>query len=588
MARLVSLNVGLPRDVSWRGRTVRTGIWKHPVTGSRMVRRLNVDGDGQGDLAGHGGEHRAVMVYQTQSYRYWEQVLGRTDFTPGQFGENFTVDGLPDDEVCVGDRYRIGRAVFEVSAPRVTCYRVGLRMDEPAMPALLVSHRRPGFYLRVLTEGEVAAGEEVVKIASGPAGVTVAEVDALLYLPGHPRSAITRALGAPALSPGWRASFQALLDQGSPEPGTSAGNAGLSPPAGPPPAWRGFRPLRVTRVRRESPSVLSLWLADAGAAPLPARLPGQFVTLRLPVQPGRPPLTRSYSLSGAPDAPEYRISVKREPQGTASRWLHAHATVGDSIQVAAPHGTFTLADGHGPVVLLSAGVGVTPVLAMLRALADARSARQVWWLHGARNGEDHVFAEESRRLLSRLPNSHARICYSRARPADRPGIDYTDPGRISADLLGRLDLPARADAYLCGPAGFLRELTDVLVTRGLRADRIHSETFGATAALTPGISTGATPPPHLPPGPVGTGPAVSFARSGVTAAWSPRYTSLLELAEACDVPVRWSCRTGVCHTCESALLAGAVRHSPEPLDPPAEGNALICCAGPEQDVTLDL
>ncbi len=165
---LVSLNVGLPKDVSWQGKTVFTGVFKEPVAGPLRVGKLNVEGDGQGDLAGHGGEQRAVFVYQLGSYRYWERELGRADFVYGQFGENFTVDGLHDDEVCIGDRYRIGSAVFEVTQPRVTCYRVGIRMSDPRIPALLVSHHRPGFYFRVLEEGEVQAGDSIVKLASGP------------------------------------------------------------------------------------------------------------------------------------------------------------------------------------------------------------------------------------------------------------------------------------------------------------------------------------------------------------------------------------------------------------------------------------
>ena len=225
--RLLSVNVGLPRDVEWQGRTIHTGIWKEPVEGRQMVRRLNIDGDGQGDLAGHGGEHRAVFVYQIESYRYWEEQLGRHDFTYGQFGENFTVEGLPDDEVCIGDRYRIGDAVFEVTQPRVTCYRVGVRMDEPQMPSLLVSHRRPGFYLRVLQEGEVQAGDEITKLTTGPEAMTVAEMDGLLYLPRHPRRSLARALRIPALSDGWRESFQTLLDQGP-----DSGNQALNPAAG--------------------------------------------------------------------------------------------------------------------------------------------------------------------------------------------------------------------------------------------------------------------------------------------------------------------------------------------------------------------
>jgi MOSC domain-containing protein YiiM len=168
VGRLLSVNVGMPKDVLWHGKTVFTGINKEPVAGPRRVSRLNVDGDGQGDPAGHGGEQRAVFVYQIDSYRYWERELGRDDFVYGQFGENFTVDGLNDDEVCIGDRYRIGTAVFEVTQPRVTCYRVGIRMNDPRIPALLVSHHRPGFYFRVLEEGEVEAGDEILKLACGP------------------------------------------------------------------------------------------------------------------------------------------------------------------------------------------------------------------------------------------------------------------------------------------------------------------------------------------------------------------------------------------------------------------------------------
>ena len=166
---LVSVNVGMPKNVPWRGKPVYTGVWKYPVHGPAMVRRLNIDGDGQGDLAGHGGEQRAVLVYQLDSYRHWVQHFGRDDFGYGKFGENLTVDGMADDEVCIGDRYRIGEAEFEVTQPRVTCYRVGLRLGEPELPALLVSHHRPGFYMRVITEGHIQAGDAIVKTSNRPA-----------------------------------------------------------------------------------------------------------------------------------------------------------------------------------------------------------------------------------------------------------------------------------------------------------------------------------------------------------------------------------------------------------------------------------
>src|SRR4051812_15925439 len=365
--RLLSVNVGRPRDVAWQGKTVRTAIWKEPVTGPRMVRRINIDGDDQGDRLAHGGEHRAVFVYQIDSYRYWERELGRTNLVYGQFGENFTVDGLADAEVCIGHRYRIGAALFEVTQPRVTCYRVGIRMNEPAMPSLLVAHRRPGFYLRVLEEGPVQAGDAIVKVAEGPERLTVAEVDALLYLPGKSRALLERALRVPALSEGWQGSFRDLLE-----------TTGAAPPA-----WPGFRPMRVTEIRRESATIASFRLVpEAGAPGVPeaAAAAGQYLTVRLRTGADTAPLTRSYSLSELPGERGYRVSVKRE--GAGSRWLHERLRVGDMLDVAAPRGSFVLRDGARPVVLVSAGVGATPVLAMLSALARERSARPVWWLHG--------------------------------------------------------------------------------------------------------------------------------------------------------------------------------------------------------------
>ena len=584
MATLVSVNVGLPRDVDWKGRVVYTGAWKSPVDGPRMARRLNIDGDGQGDLGGHGGENRAVLVYQVDSYRHWATELGRTDLAPGWLGENLTVDGLPDDEVCIGDRYRIGQAVFEVTQPRVTCYRAGMRIGEPRMAAMLVAHGRPGFYCRVITEGEIEAGHEIVKVGSGPGQVTVAEVDALLYLPGHPRDALERALRVPALSKGWKASLRSLADQSD----GSAGNVGLTAAAGsPPPSWRGFRPLRVTEVRSESDRVLSVRMAAPDGSPLPEWLAGQSITLRLQAEPNSPVTIRNYSLSNLPGSAEYRIGVKRELRGAASDFIHSRVKVGDRLDVAAPRGAFFLADGDAPVVLVSAGVGVTPMLSMLHRLATTAQARQVWWLHGARNGREHPFAAETRELLSRLPNSHHRIFYSSPTPVDRRGVDYTDGGRLGVEAIAALRLPADADAYLCGPSAFMDELRAGLVSQGLDGSRVHAETFGAAAALTPGIA--AVPRvPHLPPGPPGPGPGVQFARSGISAPWGPPATSLLEFAEACDVPTRWSCRTGVCHNCETALLSGTVRYDPDPLEPPAQGNVLICCAQPTEDVVIDL
>ena len=321
---------------------------------------------------------------------------------------------------------------------------------------------------------------------------------------------------------------------------------------------------------------------------MPAALPGQFLTLRLRADPGGQPLLRSYSLSGPPGADTYRVSVKREPHGAGSRFVHTRVRAGDLLEAAAPRGTFTLRPGAAPALLISAGVGATPVLAMLHALAAAGSGRDIWWLHGARSRAEEPFATESRSLVETLARGHRHICYSRPGPDDVKGRDYQTAGRLSASLLEAMDLPRDADAYICGPAGFMAEVSAALVGMGLDGTRIRTEIFGATPAQTPGIAPAPPRPPHPPADAPTDGPLIAFARSGLTVHWDPGYASLLELAEACDVPVRWSCRTGVCHTCETGLMSGAVSYSPDPVDYPADGSALICCSQPARDLALDL
>lgn len=583
MAQLVSINVGLPRDIEWKGQTVHTAIWKQPVQGRVAVHRLNLNGDGQGDLAGHGGEHRAVMVYQMDAYRYWEAHLGRNDFSFGQFGENFTVLGLPDNEVCIGDRYRIGSALFEITQPRVTCYRVGIRMSEPAMPALLVSHHRPGFYFRVLEEGEVGAGDEIVKVADGPERITVADIDALLYLPNPSREQLEQSLRVPALSAGWKASMRALVEQSN----SQGGNPGLKIPAGPPPAWSGFRQMRIVRLDRETADVVSMTFQQLHGESLPPALAGQFLVLRLRTSPSGPVLLRNYSISNL-SVESYRVSVKREVNGIVSSYLHDHLRVGDILEVSAPRGGFTLKPGDGPVVLLGAGIGATPLLAMLRVLSTVESRREIWWIYGARNQAEHPFATEARGLLQPLINGRSHIVYSRPGVDDKPGVDYDSVGHIDSQLLERIGVPRDADFYLCGPPQFLMQLTAALGTWVADPTQVHTELFGPERSITPGIAPSSRPPAHAPAGKPGAGPQISFIRSGLTIPWDARFASLLELAEACDVPVQWSCRAGVCHTCECALIGGSVQYRPDPLEPPAPGSVLICCSTPSADIEIDL
>jgi ferredoxin-NADP reductase len=436
-----------------------------------------------------------------------------------------------------------------------------------------------------LQEGEVGAGDEIVKISDGPEHASVAEIDTLLYLAGHSREQLERALRIPALSKGWQNSFQAMLQQDS-SSNAAVGNSGLAYEEQAP-AWSGFRQMRVANMNKESASVTSFILSPIDGQGLPLFQAGQFVVLRLHLDPDKPAVLRSYSLSDLPAADHFRISVKNELNGTGSSFLCTRARVGDVLDVSAPRGSFTLIPGQTPVVLLSAGVGATPVMSMLHTLVAETSQREIWWIYGARNRADHPFAEESRSLLKQLSRGRGYIVYSRPAATDRVGTEFDAPGHIDVALLEKIGVSPSSEFYLCGPSSFLQNMRDGLRDWGVLAANVHTEIFGSRQAITPGMAR-VDHTPHLPQGAPGSGPPVSFARSGITAAWDPKFANLLELAEACDVPVRWSCRTGVCHTCMTGLIMGSIVYNPEPLERPAPGNVLVCCSQPNTDVTLDL
>jgi ferredoxin-NADP reductase len=349
--------------------------------------------------------------------------------------------------------------------------------------------------------------------------------------------------------------------------------------------------MRITAKRRESATIASLQLFPADGTPVASAVPGgQYLTVRLSPAPTTAAVLRNYSLSNLPSTEDgYRISVKREPAGTASGYLHDHVQVGDVLEVAAPRGSFVVRDGSRPVVLVSAGVGATPVLAMLHGLAAAQDPRPVWWVHGARSDLEDAFRNEVADLLQRLPDAHRLTAYSQPRPGAPNGTDADIHGRVGLAALEQAGVPMNADFYLCGPPGFLRELTGALAARGVPAAQVVTEVFGSLGAYLPGIvGTGSRPAPHPPEGSPGVGPTVSFVRSGLSVSWDLKFASLLDLAEACDVPVGFGCRNGTCHSCESSVLAGAIDYLTEPLEPPPTGRVLVCCSQPRSDLVLDL
>ncbi len=571
--RLVSLNVGGPREVPWEGKTVRTAIWKEPVDGPRMVRRINIDGDDQADRAAHGGEHRAVYVYQLESYRYWEEQLGRSDFAYGQFGENFTVEGLADDEVCIGDRYRIGGATFEVTQPRVTCFRLGIRMDEARMPSLLVAHHRPGFYLRVLEEGQVQAGDEIVRLQDGPEQLSVADVDGLLYLPNRSRRMLERALLIPALSEGWKGSFRTLA-----RTGRTSGRSAAARLAGVPTAHGHGDPAGEQHDR--------LVHAHSGRSGFPG--PGRREPGAVPH--GPPAHARTAISLRSSAATRSRRSRVATDIASASSTSHtgsgapsctstsASATRSRRPRRAAPSPCATASDRSSCSVPASARPRSwrcsTPS-------PGAKTTREVWWVHGRpRRRRARLRRARSTGCWRCCPHAHRIVSYSRPGPGETPGPAFDLVGRLSIETIAGAGIPVDADYYLCGPDAFMQSVSAALIARGTVPEHVAMEVFGAKAVIVaPGLE-GEHPPPHAPAGPPGAGPPVTFGRSNLTLPWDPGYGNLLEFAEACDIPVSFGCRIGVCHYCETGLLTGKVAYNTEPLEPPDGEHVLLCCSRP--------
>ena len=343
-----------------------------------------------------------------------------------------------------------------------------------------------------------------------------------------------------------------------------------------PPRTEGPRRFRVAGIQPESASVLSFDLVPADGKPVPQYEPGQFVRVAVTLGGGRRE-SRSYSLSSAPRPSGLRISVKREPGGWVSEHLHTATEVGDVLELSDPAGRFTAgAAAERALVLVSAGVGVTPLVAMLDAVARSRDDRPVWWIHSARNGAEHAFRSETAAYLDRLPGARAHVRYTRPQPRDVLGRDFDATGRLTgADVLA-LSVPRDAEFRVCGAPGFVAAIRDGLLAGGVMPDRIAAESFGGPPAPSP---AGIAAPRDA---------AVSFSRSGVVAAWGAEFSNLLEVAEASAVPVASGCRVGACHGCRADVVEGSVRHDPEPVEQPPAGSALLCCAVPQGDVVLDV
>jgi ferredoxin-NADP reductase/MOSC domain-containing protein YiiM len=575
--KIVSLNVGLPRTVQWKGKAVSTGIFKTPAPGRIRLLSLDFDGDGQADLSVHGGPDKAAYVYASEHYDYWRRELPDMALSWGMFGENLTTEGLDEDALQVGDQFRIGSAEVMVTQPRLPCFKLGLRFGRDDMVKRFLASGRLGFYFRVVTEGEIAAGDEVLLMDRPKDSVAVAEITRLYARDKGDLSGLQRMIRVAALPEDWRDYFKEQIQRiGAP----------AREPAMQRPAWTGFRPFVLREKLRESEDVASFHLVPQDGQPLPSYLPGQFLTVRLAVPGVERPVVRSYSLSDVARSDHYRLTIRRigsragEPSvkaGLVSSHFHDRLAVGDRIDAKAPAGTFTLDVGRQdqPVVLIGGGIGITPLLSMLNGIVATEAPRETWLLYGVRDEDDHIMRAHLETIARTHANVHLRVFYSRpARAIDRGEIQV---GHINLDALKRL-LPSNAyDFYVCGPAAMMDAVLRDFEAWGVAAERVHTEAFGP-ATVKQAV--------HRPSAQPDCGFDVTFERSGVTAQWSRCDSPLLELAEENAVAIDFGCRAGSCGTCVTRLLSGSVCYLRVPNAPLAVGEILPCIAVPAEPIKL--
>ena len=577
--KILSINVSEVKEVPYRGGTVTTGIFKVPADGPVTVRKLNIDGDDQADRRVHGGYDMAVYAYPIEHYSFWQKELGRKEFPLGQFGENLTIRGLSEEEARVGDIFRTGDLKLQVTQPRIPCYKLALRMQAgDDFPGRFQQSGRMGFYFRVLEEGEVRSGDQMELLQTDQDSVTIAEFIRTYLYDSHDVEKLERLLRSRDLGDAWRKYLEDILGKVRPV-ATLEG-------------WQGYRPFVVDRKVKESENITSFHLQPRDGKDLPPFLPGQYLTLKLRIESQSKPVTRTYSISSSPNRREaYRITVKRlgpppdssqAPAGIGSSHLHDSVDAGDELSIKAPRGKFVLDPRtSSPIVLLSAGVGLTPLLSMLAAVAEEEGARPVWFVHGTRNGREHALREEVRQLAAGHENIRLHFAYSRPASVEIAGRDFDSQGRITVELLKDILPPAAYDFYLCGPTPFMQELYRDLESWGVPPARIHYEFFGPRTDLSGGRKS-------REPEPADADWEVSFARSEMTVRWSSEFGNVLELAEAQGLRPDFSCRAGICHTCMVPLIRGAVEYVCDPIDLPDPGHVLICCAKPKTDVVIDV
>jgi uncharacterized protein len=573
---VIALSRAHPVLTDIRGRQVMTSIVREPIPGPLQI---GPEGPVDNSTAVH-TEH--TLAFPADHYDFWARELGvpRDSWRWAWWGENLTVTGVDEGMLRIGDWVKIGSAEFEVTSPRVPCFKVAWRVGQPDSFLLrMMETGRVGFHLAVLKPGLVSLGDAIEFASPQPGNITVADLSRLLLSTSIADVEKLRAtLAISALGKKAAGAVRRRLALIEDRERMRVGR------------WRGWRRFILARIDDEIAGVRSFHLQPNDDQPLAPPAPGQFLSVKTERK-GEPDLVRSWSISDVDlQSRRYRITIKAIENGAGSGRMHQQLRVGDVIWSRPPAGQFVLdRSGHRRIALFSAGIGVTPMMMMLKAYIErGQGAPPLAWVQVATNGRTHPFKAEIAALLAQIPDVRRIIYYTRPDHADRLDIDYDRAGRPTAEdlrelfgatyplnLFGReLPFPGKeTEVYVCGPQGFQELVRDSLLVIGVKPSDIRSEAFIVRTVGGAGL------PPVIEKA------TVRFTQSGMTADWyADDGQTLLDLAETAGLTPPYACRSGLCQSCECEITAGDVQYDPKPSIALERGRVLICCARPATEV----
>jgi ferredoxin-NADP reductase/MOSC domain-containing protein YiiM/ferredoxin len=569
--KVLQVNAGPLKPLVVQGDTMPTGFYKEAKSGPVKVHRMGLEGDARVYAAGD--PNRAVLFYQAHYYDYWRKELKR-EIPNGMFGENITFEGWDNEDFCIGDELQIGTVRLRITQSRHPCIKLGVRMEDRGFPIKFLKSLKLGFHCSVLEEGTLAAGDQIKLVYRAAHPLHLQDFAIPTALEPNNLAGLERILACPELIPQLRIRVERLWRR-------SAGRLD---------GWREYRPLKIRNISHECEDVASFDLESANGEELPKFDGGQFLTIQLHIPGEQRPVVRTYTIAGRSESGKgYTLAVKRERRedgtfGVASSYLLGKTKVGDIINALPPRGNFIVEPGSRPIVLLSAGIGVTPTLAMFEQLKTSPLHRGVYFLHGARRGDQHIFGAKVRKIAAGWAEAHLFVKYSQPTAFDLDNAEMDGSGHITIEDVERVLPSLEADYYICGPVCFMQDLVRGLVARGVLKERIKYEFFGTGELLFEEESVAPGEPVMDAEGkPI----IVTFAKAGISVPWTDNAPNILVLAERNGIRPPQSCRNGLCEVCVCRLDSGQVRYDGDIINPPGEGEVMICCATPTTSVMVD-